>query len=913
MKLFILKNVLIFLLGLSIYACQKPENQQTISLNGEWELCLDSLNGNIDGLNFNQKITLPGTLDDAGFGKENRMQPGMYREVMLHLQRKHEYIGKAWYRKTIEIPQNLNEKEAFLKLERVIWKSVVYIDGKLIGSSNSLSVPHYYNLSGVLSPGKHQLMICIDNSKQFDLNKADMAHAYTNETQIMWNGILGEFKIDFNPVNGLKKVQVFPQEKNLIAKIEGQFNPNTQLQLTLKTGSDNREVASEVFQPTLDGMYQLDLYQDIKLWNEFSPNLYQLETSVIQEGKIIRTINTDFGFRTIGVNGNRFILNGGPLFLRGTLECSIFPLTGHPPMEVNGWLKVFKMAKSYGLNHLRFHSWCPPDAAFKAADQLGFYLQVELPNWNTTYGEEIKSADFIESEATRIISEYGNHPSFCLMSMGNELQGDFNRLTELVKRMRSLDKRHLYTTTSFTFEPGHGKFPEPVDDFFITQYTDSGWVRGQGVFDSEYPNFSTDYTKAVKHLSIPLITHEIGQYSVYPNLKEIEKYTGVLKPLNFESVRNDLQAKGLLPLADSFMMASGKLAALLYKEEIERALKTNGISGFQLLDLHDFTGQGTALVGLLDAFWDSKGIIDSLEFKKFCSEVVPLIWMDKAVYKNSEPLVIETGVANYFHALHNQHLKLEIVNNQNQVIQHREIQVAEIHSGNVSKLGHFEFDLSGIKTAEQFTIRLSIDGSAYENNWPIWVYPEINSAESLGGIVVTKSFVEAKKALRVGKKVLLNPDLGDMNGLEGKFVQVFWSPVHFPNQPGTMGLLLDPLHPVFKGFPTEFHSNWQWWDLCKQSKTLDISGITVSPLVRVVDNFYKNRSLTNLFEARIGNGKLIFSAMNLTSDLSKRLEANQLRISVLNYMNSEAFNPANEIGFDILRSRFQASQSGAGK
>lgn len=913
MKLFILIFLVNVLSSLSVFANKQPEIVQPISLQGNWELCLDSLNVNIDKLNFNLKIALPGTLDEAGIGKENKMLPGMKREVMLHLQREHEYIGKSWYRKTIAIPQNLNNKETILKLERVIWKSTLYIDGKLVGSSNSLATPHYYNLTEFLTPGKHQLMICIDNSKQFDLNQANMAHSYTNETQIMWNGILGDFKIDFYPVDGLKNVKVFPNEQNLIAKIEGKFNPNAQLKLTIMRDSDHREMASKVFKPSLDGIYKLDLDKDIRFWNEFSPNLYQLETSLIQEGKIIRTMTTDFGFRTLDVKGNQLLLNGKPLFLRGTLECCIFPLTGHPPLEVNEWLKVFKKAKSYGLNHLRFHSWCPPDAAFTAADQEGFYLQVELPNWNTTFGKDIKSAEFIESEATRIISEYGNHPSFCMMSMGNELQGDFNRLTELVKRMKNLDERHLYTTTTFTFEPGHGKYPEPVDDYFITQYTDSGWVRGQGVFDSEYPNFRTDYTKAVKHLPIPLITHEVGQYSVFPNLKEIDKYTGVLKPLNFESIRQDLENKGLLPLANDYLMASGKLAAILYKEEIERALKTNGINGFQLLDLHDFPGQGTALVGLLDAFWDSKGIIDNVEFRKFCSEVVPLIWMDKAVYKNSQHLLLETGIANYFQALHNQNLTLEIVDNQHKVIQHREIHVAEIQSGRVSKLGHFDFDLSGIKKAEQLTIRLSIKGTAYENNWSIWVYPELNSVELQNEILVTTSFSEAEKALKLGKKVLLNPLLEDMNGLEGKFVQVFWSPVHFPDQPGTMGLLMDPLHPVFNAFPTESHSNWQWWDLCKQSKTLDISGITVTPLVRVIDNFYKNRSLTNLFEAKVGQGKLIFSAMNLTSDLDKRLEANQLRKSVLNYMKSEAFNPDNQIGFSVLTSRFQTSQSPAGK
>lgn len=894
-----------FLTGIS--SCKKSYVLQSLPLKGKWELCLDSVNVPKVQLNFNLKIDLPGTLDEAGIGKETNMQPAMVREVMLHLQRKHKYIGKAWYRKTIEVPQNLNNKEAILKLERVIWKSIVYVDGKLVGSSNSLSVPHYYNLSDFLTPGKHQLVICIDNSKQFDLNNNDMAHAYTNETQIMWNGILGDFQIDFYPAdNGLKNIQVFPNEQWVVAKIEGKFNTKSRLQLAIKRNSDNREVARKLFQPTSDGIYKLDLDKEIKIWNEFSPNLYQLETSLIQDGEIIGTMITDFGFRTIGVRGNRLILNGDALFLRGTLECSIFPLTGHPPLENTEWLKIFRKAKSYGLNHLRFHSWCPPEAAFSAADQLGFYLQVELPNWNTAYGKDTASTNFVEMEASRIIAEYGNHPSFCFMSMGNELQGDFNRLNGLVKNLKNQDKRHLYTTTTFTFEQGHGKYPEPVDDYFITQYTDSGWVRGQGVFDSEYPNFNTDYTNVVKHLPVPLITHEIGQYSVFPNLNEIEKYTGVLNPLNFKAIKKDLQQKGLLHLAEEYLMASGKLAALLYKEEIERTLKTEGISGFQLLDLHDFPGQGTALVGLLDVFWDSKGIIDSTEFKRFCSDVVPLIWIDKAVYKNTEQLSVNMGVANYSMPMKNKTLTIKLIDDQKKVLNQKKIPVANIPLGKTSKLGQFKFSLIDINEARQLTIELSIEGTRYQNSWPIWVYPEISSENQANEIFTTQSFAEAEKALKEGRKVFLNPELESLNGLEGKFVQVFWSPVHFPDQPGTMGLLMDPNHPVFKLFPTESHSNWQWWDLCKQSKTLDFGELPIKPLVRVIDNFFKNRNLTNLFEAKVLNGKLVFSSINLTDKLCNRLEASMLRRSIINYMKSETFSPDGELDFRVLKRSFHA-------
>jgi hypothetical protein len=831
----------------------------------------------------------------------------MKREVMLHLQRKHEYIGKAWYRNTIVVPESAKGLQAILKLERVLWKSTIYVDGKLVGSANSLSVPHQYDLAGFISPGEHQLLICIDNSRQFDLNYTDMAHAYTNETQIKWNGILGEFQIGFFPSTQLNGIQLFPKvsDRSVMVKLNEDLKSNEKLQLSVKNAA-GKQLVEKSFQVGSGESFTVEIPEEVQLWSEFSPALYTLEASFSSDDKLVQTRAIPFGFRTLETNGKQMLLNGKPVFLRGTLECAIFPKTGHPPVTVQDWTKQFKSAQAYGLNHLRFHSWCPPEAAFVAADQLGFYLQVEAPNWNTTFGSDNASAEFIESEAARIIHAYGNHPSFCMMSMGNELQGDFKRMNDLVTKIKGQDNRHLYTTTTFTFETGHGKFPEPGDDFFITQYTDSGWVRGQGVFDSQYPNFKTDYTKAVKHLQVPLITHEIGQYSVFPNLKEIEKYTGVLDPMNFKAVKNDLQQKGLLPLAEDYLMASGQLAKLLYKEEIERALKTVGISGFQLLDLHDFPGQGTALVGLLDAFWDSKGIVDSTEFKTFCSALVPLIWMDKAVYKSNESIKVEFGVANYLKELNQQKVNIEIIDGNNRVLQQKKFDVPVIPFGKTSMLGTFELPLSFVTEASQLTIRLSIEGTNFQNSWPVWVYPEVVTDQA-GNVFVTSSFDEAEKALKQGRKVFLNPEIKKMNGLEGKFVQVFWSPVHFPNQPGTMGLLIDPKNPAFNTFPTEFHSNWQWWDLCKQSKTLEFGSLTVKPLIRVVDNFFKNRNLTNLFEVKVGEGKLLFSSIDITSRLAERPEATQLRSSILKYMNSDKFNPENQTDFSLLKNQFNST------
>jgi hypothetical protein len=902
MKHLIIKTTLVAIVCICLFGACSKSPEKAIDLSGQWELCLDSTNvKQLDQLNFDQSVRLPGTLDEAGFGSPLELQPELKREVMLHLYRKHEYVGKAWYKRTITVPKLQAGEKSILKMERVMWKSEVYVDGKPVGEANSLCVPHEYDLSAYLTPGEHELLICIDNSRQFDLNNADMAHAYTDETQIKWNGVLGEFVVHFYQGSPLTDIRVFPglADQSVSVRIPELIEAGMQLQLEVKD-KNGKTVASKSFEPNAAGIYTLKVEKPVKSWGEFSPVLYTLAASLVSDGKTIQTQHETFGFRELVAKGKKLELNGGPLFLRGTLECSIFPLTGHPPLNEAEWSKLYKTAKSYGLNHIRFHSWCPPEAAFSAADKLGFYLQVEAPNWNTKFGEDTASADFICTEAERIIHTYGNHPSFCFMSMGNELEGDFQRLTHLVLELKKQDKRHLYTTTTFTFQKGHGLHPEPVDDYFITQYTDKGWVRGQGVFDAEYPNFKTDYTQAVTDLPVPLITHEIGQYSVYPNLKEIDKYTGVLEPVNFKAVRKELEEKELIDLADDYLMASGNLAKLLYKEEIERALKTVGIAGFQLLDLHDFPGQGTALVGLLDAFWDSKGIVDSTEFRTFCSELVPLIWMEKAVYRNTESIMLEFGVANHFQTMKDQQVELELLDQEGNIVQKSGIVADEIVKGKTSKLGTAEFKLGDIKEASKYTLRLSLPETAYTNSWAVWIYPDTVAEVNEENIVVTRSFTDAKKALDAGKKVLLNPEL-NVKGLEGKFVPVFWSPVHFPDQPGTMGLLIDSKSQAFNYFPTDFYTNWQWWDLCKKSKTLEFENLPVKPIIRVLDNFFKNRNLTNLFEAKVGEGKLLFSSMDLSENLENRPAAKQLRYSLEKYMESDAFAPKNLLTFEQLK------------
>jgi len=900
-------------LGIFFVNCSSPE-QNILSLEGQWIVKLDSLNlgekENWAAANFEgAAIQLPGTLDDAGIGTPNTLEPELNNYVLSNLARKYQYIGKAWYQREVEIPKDWNGKEIKLTLERVIWESTVFVDGKEIGKAESLIGSHEYDLTEVLTVGKHLLTIRIDNGNKYpfinvagskypDPINQDMAHGYTNHTQIKWNGILGDLILEASEQNAPENLQIYPDLKNNALRIMYEQPSNTKttrLEIIDANGT-------KVFQGSIENTknengkvnFQIERPKDLAYWDEFNPNVY--EVKVISGAD---TLATTFGYQKVAQENGNLTLNGNRIFLRGNLECSIFPLTGHPPMEKEGWLALIRQAKAYGLNHLRFHSWCPPKAAFEAADEVGLYLQVELAHWSLRVGEDERTTSFLRKEADKLLRDYGNHPSFIFFALGNELQGDIALLNEMTAELKKKDDRHLYATTAFSFQKPTGERPEPEDEYFIAQWTDRGWIRGQGIFNDKPPHFNADYSANSEHIEIPLISHEIGQYAVYPDMSEIPKYTGVLAPLNFMAIRNDLEKKGLLELADDFTKASGKLAALLYKEEIERALKTPSFDGFQLLQLQDFPGQGTALVGLLNAFWESKGAISAKEFRKFNSKVVPLIRFEKAVYESGETFTASVEVANFFKKMPAQKITWSINDATGTNLKKESFEPADLKIGNNMQLGTIDFPVT-TETAEKLTVTVSLDGTDYENNWSVWAYPK-NVVTNSDEVVFTSSMEKAAAALEQGQKVLLNPDPKTLQGIEGRFVPVFWSPVHFPNQPSTMGLLMDDKHLAFAKFPTSTHTDWQWWDLAINSKSVSIDSLTVEPLVRAIDNFVTNRSLSTVFEAKVGEGKLVFSSMDLFSDLKSRPTARQLRHSLLQYMESDAFAPSKSVSIEDLK------------
>ena len=860
------KSILIACLGLVSLGLQA----QSISLAGEWNVVLGK-SGSAFAKNKRvsqgevKRAILPGTIDTnhLGFAPKDTMET-------THLTRLYAYKGAARYSRTINIPKDWKKKpvELFLERTRPTW---VYVDGELVDSCNFISTPQRYLLPKKVKPGKHLLEIVVDNGRGVPDQVYGSSHAYTEDTQTNWNGIIG--------------------------RIELQLASSTEMQ----TGAIP---SSSVASPT--ALQMPDFAKDFH------------------------------------IEGAHFFANGHRIFLRGKHDAAIWPLTGHVEMSVEGWMKYLGTCKEYGINHVRFHSWCPPEAAFVAADSLGIYLQPELPFWGSFDKKDERLMAFLHQEGENILREYGHHPSFRMMALGNELWGDIDKMKEFVDDFRKIAPDKYYTFGS-NYYLGYQGIKEGMDYFTTCRIGGEGWgkynthTRGSfsfadaydgGMINHFHPNSTMNFDEACDKAGIPIISHETGQFQTYPDYREMKKYTGVLHPYNFEVFRRRLAAAGMLSQADDFHKASGLWSVKLYKADIEMDLRTRNMAGFQLLDIQDYPGQGSAFVGILDTFMESKGITTPEEWRQWCSPVVPLLEVEKFCFEDGEKIQAKVKVANYGgSSLYGKKLKWKIGDAEG-------VMNIFTYDEGLLDVGVLDEEIS-VDKPTKLNVSLNIEGTEARNSYEFWAYPK-KALEKKGVIIAKDLNQEVVKVLEKGGKVLWMPTASShfvatddtLSQADNKVSQAenatpytvgglfqtdYWNYRMFKTicannkkkvSPGTLGILTNPEHPIFKEFPTEMHTNWQWFPIIKESHPLVLDNFAKDyrPIVQVIDNIERNHKLGLVMEWKVGAGKLLVCMSDLEK-AAKYPEGKAFYQSVIDYMRSADFNPSVEISVDELKKK----------
>ena len=980
-------------------------------LSGEYELLTDEVPCSVDTppMVYPLSMQLPGTTAQQGIGTYNEAgESGFFTE-------KYPFAGQIWLRRVIAISkEQACKKHCFLTLERTRMTEV-WVNGQRIGSENSLCTPHVYDLSEHLAE-RMELVIRVKNVDY----PTRGGHMTSPDTQTNWIGITGRMELRFYDEVYLDGLRAFPNAKSRKVVLKGCLHGTSGLRLQImaswpssnidfiQAGSQaqeqaKKEIASEGVWRELgafeikaedeagDFALEVSLPEDAPLWSEHNPRCITLDMVFAGAARIT------FGLRDFKACGDHFEINGHPTFLRGKHDGMVFPITGAAPTTKKAWARVFGIMKDWGINHYRFHTCCPPEAAFAAADDAGIYMEPELPFWGTIDapgGEKYDGAEqaYLIREGLRICQSFGNHPSFCMLSLGNELWGDPEHIGSIIQILRDADPRPLYTQGSNNFQFAPIQLPQ--EDFWTGVRTGIGsLIRGSyadcdkplGRIQTEAPSASWNYeeylapewkradfqspagnamgengsktlrktlatdaeegeieiqfgtgVKKVKAAgkkggfvpSIPAVTHEIGQYNVYPDYREIEGYTGVLEARNFEIFRERLEKAGMGDQAEEFFRCSGAFSRELYKMELEAAMRSPHLAGFQILDLQDFPGQGTALVGMLNARLENKGFVSPEQWRGFCGDLVPLAVFDSYVWTEGKPVKVGIALRSSRPFLKAQKLEIiysghrEYVHQSMKELQEAErVQAAEYtaeftvpeNANGYVELGEVHIIPSCQGKAE---LILRIPGENVENSWQITVFPEaepILESDHAGRgrrehrtmtdkVLVTASRTEAEESLKKGGRVLLlTGKLRDTKSIRGFYCTDFWN-YHMFNSislsmgrqvpVGTMGLCMDEAHPVMRAMYSESYSTPQWYEPVTRSDCaiLDDMPAGYRPILQMIDNVDRNHRLGLLYEAKVAEGSLMVCTIRF-EEAPENPAMRRLYRVILDYMASDAFSP----------------------
>jgi len=951
-----------FLLLTALLALLAQAQDERISLTGEWRLndsayvfLPGSLAENGVGERPNVATQWTGTLYDSSFYHNPFMAKYRTEEnfkVPFFLTPKRRFVGQARLGRNVYIPKEWRKRRVTIFLERPHIETAVSVNGQHIGRCRSLSTPHEYDITEAVVFGeRNRLEITVDNRTD-SVGVGPDSHSVSDQTQGNWNGIVGRMELFSRPRDlSVDRVQVFPElERNRIQVVVNltNFTEHNRIVLPLESPYSLMAWIQEAktgklvsrFQTQVHGQqmrFLMHFADTVRLWDQFHPNLYRLTVSTGDN-----SMSVTFGMRRVETAGRQLLVNGVPTFLRGTVESCCFPETGYPPTDLESWMSIMQKCKDYGLNHIRFHSWCPPEAAFDAADLLGIYLQIEGPTW-PNHGVKLGNGQLIDTylkeESERILTTYGNHPSFLIYALGNEPAGrwtDYAR--QFIDLWKPLDTRHIYCAASV----GGGWAWDAASQIHV-----KGGARGLD-WDKHAPHADDDFREMVvegkgiagrkdnpQTVEEPWVTHEMGQWCAFPDLDERPLYTGINQSGNLDIFADLLEENGMAGQARKFTEASGRLQTLCYKYDIERNLRTPDHTGFQLLGLNDYSGQGTATVGTLNVHWKEKPYTNRTHWRQFCNPLVLLARMPRFVYQQGDTLRAPLEAYNAFWGmLENVDISWRITDDSGQIVSETSLGLKNIPIGKNIPLGEIIVPLDTFSQPQKLTLTALLHHGLVSNQWDFWVYPrdtqtletpekpekpdkqkqlnkldkpeklgkqkqldKLDKPEKLDKLYLTDTLDQkAIEVLKRGGRVLIEAAGKVRFGSDVKqtYLPVFWNTSWFKMRPPhTTGSYIDRQHPMFRDFPTDSWQNLNWWELVNGAQVMNLSQFPrdYQPPFQPIDTWHVSRKLAMVIEAKVLRGRLLMTTFDLRTDLAHRHAARQLRRSIINYMQSDRFAP----------------------
>lgn len=881
-----------------------------IDISGTWRYRLDPENVGTQQQWFTQQfeekiMILPGTTNSNQIGtkQEVSLQQEFSKESLTCFRENYHYQGVLWLQKTVTLPKEFRGKELTLFLERILGQSALWMDGQYIGEEYSLSIPHRYRFMTATLIQQETITLTLRLDNRDLMNIGERASGYSLDTQGFWCGIVGDMSLTDSVCTPADMTLTFVEENELL-RIELRNERVSQVSRILisDTGGESVPFELEKEEHHTDKLILWLRLKSILSWQAKQPNYYDV-TLVINDNALTKR----WGFLSLSATQGQLVANGKKLYLKGNLDCGVFPYTGYPVIEEAYWEKVFQKQLEYGFNHVRFHSWCPPDIAFQVADRLGIYLMVEGPFWldewfHNSVGDYQEHYGFISQECFRIVREYGHHPSFCFFAVGNELHGDFPFLATILRNEVFQHQQILTTLTANTTNLKR-EFYDGADDFFIgVEYKGHG-LRGNRFLDEIVTRTDFCYDNQTAFVPVPTITHEIGQYASYPSLDEIRKFSKEIEPTNLLAIKNELQRKQLLEKHNTYTYFSGLLARDCYKAEIEAVVRSNQLSGFQLLGLQDYPGQNTAMIGMLDSHWEEKGFCTPEDFCEFNQGLIPMVELSKRIFGNKELMDYHIGIRNSTGCdiLPEDAAKITVTLGE-QLLESFSLEFV-LKSGEyqIIKKGSFELGRLACEYGQQFKLQITVqkEGQRSQNHWPIWVFATENLTSD---DIIQDSWLSPKiiNGLQTGQTCVVSLSPSKHAGISpGNYFPVFWSPVFFEST-DACGMMVNKEHSLFRYFPTENYLTLQWKRLVENSVCFPAH--TSRAITELIPNFFVNEQRTNIEEFQVGSGKLLIHGFDL--ERISEPEEVAFRNALIRYVHSSDFKPNDSVDIETIQHYF---------
>ncbi len=858
-----------------------PTARPVLSLDGEWQFRLDPQDagdraGWADGeVDFADRIQVPGAWDAQGFGEPTDK---------LH----HNHIGKAWYRRTLSIPEAWSGRRVFLCVGGVHRYADVYVNGQHLGEHIGYLSPFEFEIGSPVTPGSEAtIALRVDSRQRWEVDAltgcVDIIDAMFTE----WGGIWGHVWLEARGPAWARdlhvRTTVQPTRVDCDMQLAG--TPGgadaCRLQIVDAAGqvAATQQTGLEADQQSVH--FQVDM-PDARLWSPDEPILYTARVVLLKDGKPVDETDTRFGIRQITTEGWHFLLNSKRFFLRGYGDDAVYPETMAPPCDKGFYVKRLKLIKSYGFNYVRHHSHMLPPEYYDAADEVGMCVSAEFPIAYEQYYAKAKgpALDLYRSEWAAAIRRLRNHPSIFDWSMSNEMWGGFPLAAELYAIAKELDSLRLVIDSDGLPPAGflRGTTDRPTLDFYAVQLNPHALPLDQ-------PDKHVVPGEPLK----PVICHETGNYTTFPRLSVAEAFTHNFKPFWLTPIGPKLERLGLLGEADRWASQSQKLYLLAHKMNLEDLRKNPRISGYQWWLFQEYW---TGTNGLVDHYFQPKGITPE-QVRPFNNDVVVLQDGLAANLRGGRPVRIRLLLSNYAAEPLRDAVLSWTVQVDGAPAATGSLPASEVGQGELASIGEVVIQVPDVDAPRSMKLHVELSAKSLRrsNTWSARVYPaQIDPPRTVIPIFASPQWAEDLKSFGAGPipreepltadavyvvgepdlrtldaaargacLVCLNPDLV-LRATANRFKPAWWLGGQHDSNLGTV--VYD--HPLTRSVAPDGWCDAGWYSLIEDSRAYILDDYPAAPqvLVRAIDLHTLCRSKALLYQARLGAGCVMVCGLN---------------------------------------------------